>query len=292
MLGTGDCFECRHGDMRLAALCDVAFAMEKDLLIGASAEAVDRCLPGASTPAAGTAYLVRLNGVTVLVDAGAGETFDGRVYEALAKAGVAPEQIDHVLLTHLHLDHVGGLIHKGEPVFPHADVWLTEAEHAFWHDDAATAELAKRLAPNLGAEFMPTHVKIACEALAAYSGKLKFFSGDGEQEFLPGITAVPLHGHTPGHCGYVFGDGREKFFIFGDAVHVAAVQFALPEAGMIFDWDAGMAVASRRKAFAMAADSGCVLGGMHLPFPGMGTLRRDGGDGGFRFELVSLAAPE
>ncbi len=175
-------------------------------------------------------------------------------------------------------------------MFPHADVWLTEAEHAFWHDDAATAELAKRLASSLGEEFMPTHVKIAREALAAYSGKQRLFSG--EQEILPGVTVIPLHGHTPGHCGYLLGSGREKFFIFGDAVHVATVQFALPEAGMVFDWDAGMAAAARRRAFAMAADSGCLLGGMHLPFPGIGTLRRDGGDGGFRFEPIALFAPE
>ncbi len=290
MSGTGACFDCRHGDMRLAALCDVFFEMDKDLLIGASAEAIDRCLPGASTPASGTAYLVRLNDATVLVDAGAGETFDGHVREALDKAGAAPEQIDHVLLTHLHLDHAGGLIRGGEPVFPRATVWLTEAEHAFWHDDAATAELAKRLAASLGEEFIPTHVKVARDALAAYSGKLKLFSG--EREILPGVTAVPLGGHTPGHCGYVFGDGRESFFIFGDTVHVATVQFALPEAGMIFDWDAESAVASRRRAFALAADSGHILGGMHLPFPGIGTLRRDGVDGGFRFEPIPLPPPE
>ncbi len=288
MLGTGDCFDYRHGDMHIAALCDVAFAIDKDLLIGASPEAIDRRLPGASTPASGTAYLVRLNGVTVLIDAGAGETFDGHMQEALTKAGVAPEQIDHILLTHLHLDHVGGILHRGE-VFPHATIWLTEAEHAFWHDDAATAALAKRLAPNLGDDFIPTHVKVARDALSVYDGKLKLFSG--EQEIIPGVTTVPLYGHTPGHCGYLLGSGREEFFLWGDAVHVAAVQFALPEAGMIFDWDAGLAVAERRRAFDMAATNGWLSAGMHLPFPGIGTLRHDAGEGCFRFEPLSLATP-
>ena len=289
MLGTGDCFHCLHGDMHITALCDASFAMDKDLLIGAPAEAIDRCLPGATTPAAGTAYLVRLNGLTVLVDAGAGETFDGRVPEALAKAGVAPEQIDHIVLTHLHLDHVGGILHNGKPVFPHANIWLAEAEHAFWHDDAATTELAKRLAPQLGDDFIPTHVKVARAALAASNGKLKLFSG--EQEVLPGVTAVPLCGHTPGHCGYAFGSGRETFFIFGDAVHAAAVQFSLPEAGMVFDWDAGLATAARRRAFDMVADNGCLSAGMHLPFPGIGTLRHDDGEGGYCFAPISLATP-
>ncbi len=290
MPGTGDYFDYRLGDMHITALCDESFDMDKDYLIGAPAEAIDRCLPGASTTASCTAYFVRLNGVTVLVDAGAGETFDGHMQEALVKADIAPEQIDHVLITHLHLDHVGGILHNGEPVFPHAKIWLTEAEHAFWHDDAATAELAKRLAPNLGDDFIPTHVKVARDALAAYDGKLRLFSG--EQEILPGVTAIPLYGHTPGHCGYLLGGGREEFFLWGDAVHVAAVQFALPDAGMIFDWDARLAVAARRRAFAMVADNGWLSAGMHLPFPGVGTLRRDGGEHSFRFELLLLAVPD
>ena len=290
MLGTGDCFDFRLGDMRITALCDVFFEMDKDGLIGAPPEAIDRCMPGESTLVSGTAYLVRLNGVTVLVDAGSGKTFDGRARDALEKAGVAPEQINYILLTHLHLDHVGGLLHNDKPIFSNAQIWLAEAEHAFWHDDAATDELAKRLTPSLGDDFIGTHVKVAREALAAYDGTLRFFSG--EQEILPGVTAIPLYGHTPGHCGYVLGDGREKFLIFGDAVHVAPVQFALPEAGMIFDWNAGLAVAARRRAFAMAADNGWLSAGMHLPFPGMGTMRRDGGGGAFRFEPISLATPE
>ncbi len=287
MLGTGDCFDFRLGDMRITALCDEFFDIDKDSLIGAPPEAIDRCLPGESTTASGTAYLVRLNGLNVLVDAGAVAPFGGHVFDALAKTEIAPDRIDHILLTHLHLDHVGGLLHKGEAIFSRAEVWLAEAEHAFWHDDAATA---KRLASRLGDEFINTHVKVARDTLAAYDGRLRFFSG--EQEIAPGVAAIPLYGHTPGHCGYVFGDGREKFFIFGDAVHVAPVQFALPEAGMIFDWNAGLAVAARRRAFAMAADNGWLSAGMHLPFPGMGILRRDGGEGGFRFEPISLATPE
>ncbi len=286
MLGIGDCFDFRLGDMHITALCDVSFSFDKGYLIGLPAEAIDRYLPGGSAPASCTAYLVRLNGMTVLVDAGAGQIFDGRMRDALAKTAVTPEQIDHILLTHSHLDHVGGLLRDGEPIFPHAKIWLAETERAFWQDEAATAELAKRVTPILGGDFIPTHVKVARSALTAYAGQLHLFSGEGE--ILPGITAVPLFGHTPGHCGYVLGEkGKgEKFFIWGDAVHVAAVQFALPEAGMIFDWDAGMAVAARRRAFAMAAENGWLSAGMHLPFPGMGKLRRDEGQNGFYFEAI------
>ena len=287
MLGTGNCFDFHLCDMHITALCDVSFSMDKDYLIGASAEVIGRYLPSASATASCTAYLVRLNGMTVLVDAGAGEIFDGRMRDALAKASAAPEEIDHILLTHLHLDHVGGLLHGGEPIFSNAKVWLAETEHAFWHDDAATDELAKRLTPILGDDFIDTHVKVARSTLVAYDGKLHLFSG--EREILPGITPVPLYGHTPGHCGYVLGGKREKFFIWGDVVHVAAVQFALPEAGMIFDWDAGMAAAARRRVFDMATANGWLSAGMHLPFPGIGKLRRDDEENGFCFESILLA---
>jgi glyoxylase-like metal-dependent hydrolase (beta-lactamase superfamily II) len=280
MLGTGDCFDFRLGDMRITALCDLAFSLDKASLIGVPPEAVDKCMPAAEAAASGTAFLARLNGATILVDAGAGETFDGRVCDALAKASVSPEEIDHIFLTHLHLDHVGGIIRSGKPVFPRAAIWLAEAEHAFWHDDAATSELSQRLTPILGEIFIPTHVNIARTALAAYEGRVNFFSG--EQELIPGVKTVLLHGHTPGHSGYVLGgEGQEKFFIWGDAVHIAPVQFALPEAGMVFDWNAAMAVASRREAFEMAVRNNWLSAGMHLPFPAVGKLTKSGTDYSF-----------
>lgn len=284
MLGTGDCFDFRLGDMHITALCDVSFDIDKSQLIGAPAEVIDRYLPGTSAAASCTAYLVRLNGTAVLVDAGAGQIFNGHMLDALAKAAVAPDQIEHILLTHLHLDHVGGLLHDGEVVFSKAEVWLAETEHAFWRDDAATAELSKRLTPILGSDFIDTHVKVARSTLVAYDGKLHLFAE--EREILPGITTIPLYGHTPGHCGYVLGGKPENFFIWADAVHVAAVQFALPEAGMVFDWDADMAAASRRRVFDMAAAKGFLSAGMHLPFPGMGKTRRDDVENGFCFESI------
>ncbi len=114
---------------------------------------------------------------------------------------------------------------------------------------------------------------MARDALAAYSGKVRLFSG--ERELVPGVAAVPLYGHTPGHCGYMVGTGREKLFLWGDAVHVATVQFALPEAGMVFDWDAGLAVEARKRAFDAAASNEWLSAGMHLPFPGLGKVRKD-----------------
>ena len=271
----GDCFCFEHGGKRITALCDQSFDIDKRLFIGADPEAIGTCLSAASTPTSCcNAYLVETKGATILIDAGAGAVpFDGRAADALAKSGIAPERIDHILLTHLHLDHVGGLLREDAPLFPGAEVWLAAAERDFWFDDAATDEMKKRLAPSLGDDFVNTHTKIARNALAAYDGRIRVFSE--EREILPDVKPVPLHGHTPGHTGYLFGSGGEDILFWGDVVHAAAVQFSLPDAGLIFDWNAEEATAARKRAFAEAADGNWLIVGMHLPFPGVGRVRQE-----------------
>lgn len=206
----GDCFCFEHGGKRITALCDQSFDLDKGLFIGADPEAIGACLSAASTPTScGNAYLVETKDAIILIDAGAGAVpLDGRAADALAKSGIAPEQIDHILLTHLHLDHVGGLLREGAPLFPGAEVWLAAAERDFWFDDTATDEMNKRLAPSLGEDFVNTHTKIARNALAAYDGRIRVFSE--ECEIVPGVKPVPLHGHTPGHTGYLVGPEKIK----------------------------------------------------------------------------------
>lgn len=273
----GDCFRFEHGGKRITALCDQSFDLDKNLFIGADPAAIDTCLSAASTPnSGGNAYLVEAKDATILIDAGSGAVpFSGRVADALAKSGIAPERIDLILLTHLHLDHVGGLLREDAPLFPRAEVWLAETERDFWFDDAATAEMGKRLAPSLGNDFVRTHTKIARDALTAYDGRIRVFSG--EREIVPGVKPVPLHGHTPGHTGYLLGSGKDAFLFWGDVVHVAAVQFSLPDAGLAFDWNAEAATATRKRVFAEVADRNWPIAGMHLPFPGVGRVRQEAG---------------
>lgn len=277
--GAGDIFRRRLGDIEIIALCDETFDMDTGLLTEADPGAVADLLDGADTRASCNAYLVRQNGMTILVDSGAGDTFAGSLQKALTRAGVAPENIDFVLLTHLHLDHVGGLLRQGKPAFPNAEIRLAEVERDFWFDDAGLARMSERLSPRLGEEFTALHVKVAREALAAYGDRVRCFAGLGK--VLSGVEAIPLRGHTPGHTGYLFGSGKERFLAWGDMVHVAAVQFSLPDACMLFDWDARLAAGARRWAFAEAATQGWLAAGAHLPFPGLGRLWRSGDT--FRF---------
>lgn len=272
----GDCFRFEHGGRRIAALCDASFSIDKGLFVGADPEAINACLPDGAPPTSNNnVYLVETKDAIILIDAGAGALFDGRAADALEKSGIASERVDHILLTHLHLDHVGGLLREGAPLFPRAEVCLAAAERDFWFDAAATDEMAKRFAPLLGGDFVATHTKVARETLAAYDGRIRVFSGEGE--IIPGVRPVPLHGHTPGHTGFLFGSGKDAFLFWGDVVHVAAVQLSLPDAGLAFDWNAEAAMASRKKVFAEAADGNWLIAGMHLPFPGVGRVRQENG---------------
>ena len=213
------------------------------------------------------AYLVNTPDRTVLVDAGGalpGFPNLGRLGANLAAIGVEPAQVDAIALTHLHPDHIGGLIGPdGSAAFPDAEVFVSEAEHAYWHDDAIRAALPGE------AQGM---VQIARAALAAYEGRVTRFTG--EAEIVPGLAALPLGGHTPGHTGFVVSDGDERLLIWGDVVQVEPVQFARPDL-YVFEVDPEAAIATRRRIMDRVAGERTPVAGMHLLFPGFGHVARD-----------------
>ena len=136
---------------------------------------------------------------------------------ALAAAGVEPDDVDTILLTHAHVDHVGGLTLHGKPIFTKAEVMVSETEAKFWRDDAIMASAGKDAEPFFLA---------ARTALDAYAPSLKLIAAG---EVLPGITLVPLPGHTPGHSGYHVVSGGEQLLIWADITHLADVQIRKPE---------------------------------------------------------------
>jgi glyoxylase-like metal-dependent hydrolase (beta-lactamase superfamily II) len=167
----------------------------------------------------------------------------------------------------MHADHVGGLVNNGTRVFPNATIHADKREADFWlsqeNMDKAPAD-AKSSFEGAMASLLPY----------AKAGKLRTF--EKAADILPGIKAFPDHGHTPGHSGYLVESKGEKLLAWGDLVHVAAVQFAQPDVAIQFDSNTKSAVIQRKKAFADAAKQGYWVAGAHLPFPGIGHVRKEG----------------
>ena len=213
-----------------------------------------------------SAFLVQGGGRTVLIDTGAGTLFGptmGRLPANLAAAGVAPADIGTVLLTHMHGDHLGGLTHGGTAVFPNATVMAAEAERAFWLDaDPASVP-----------EGMRNTVVTAQASLAPYKDRLSTF---GTTSIAPGITPVPLPGHTPGHTGFRIGDGTDAVLIWADVIHLQDIQAPRPEIGLVFDTDPAGAIATRQRVLDMAASERMLVAGMHLHFPTFHHVARAG----------------
>ena len=211
-------------------------------------------------------YVIQGRGKTVLVDAGTGgfNGWGGRFPVALAAAGVEPDDVDTVLISHGHVDHVGGLTLHGTPIFTKAEVIVAEVEVEFWRDDAIMA--------SAGADAKP-FFDAARLAFDAYQPQLKLV---GPGEVLPGITLVPLPGHTPGHSGFRIASGADQLLIWTDITHVEDIQIPRPEVTIGFDVDQDQARATRKALFDEVATDKLAVAGMHLNMPGYLTLERRG----------------
>jgi glyoxylase-like metal-dependent hydrolase (beta-lactamase superfamily II) len=205
-------------------------------------------------------FLATLNGASVLVDAGVGPpgggSFmperQGRLPAGLEQHGLGADDIDLVVFTHLHVDHVGWAVVDGELHFPNARYVAHEAEFDYFSQpDADPLDIRDRLIDLRGA------------------GRIEVVEADGE--IHPGVAIRHLPGHTPGHCGVEVGD----VFVFGDAV-VHELQLANPDQPFFAEADPVQAAAMRRQLLPELAESGVVVGSPHLPTP-FGRIRRENG---------------
>jgi glyoxylase-like metal-dependent hydrolase (beta-lactamase superfamily II) len=215
-------------------------------------------------------FLIHSKGRLAIIDTGSGNYLmptAGFVQRNLAAAGIDPKSIDTVLLTHMHPDHSAGLTEmpSGRLLFPNAELVMHENELPHWFDDGAMSkadERSKKLFFLAGRE-----------QVAPYKNRTRLFK---QGEVFPGVTAVPSHGHTPGHTAYLIASGDDQLMIWGDTVHVPEVQTAFPEAGMGFDTDLAEAAASRKRMFDRVSADRVLVAGMHLHFPAFARLARRG----------------
>lgn len=211
---------------------------------------------------------------TVLFDVGSGPDFmpsAGSVLESLDAAGVAPEDVTHVVFTHAHPDHIWGLIDDfDEPVFYEATYLMGRTEWDYWWNPETVNTIGDaRAAFAVGAKRRMEFIEDAVEL---------FDDGD---EILPGVAALSTAGHTPGHMAFEVRSGNESALIVGDAIGNHHVAFARPEWPSGSDQDAETAIGARTMLLDRLANEQMPVVGFHLPEGGMGRVEK--ADTGYRF---------
>lgn len=266
----------RHllGDFELTVLLDGTIKLPVlKLLTGAPpqqlAAALRRGYLNETVETSVNAYLVNTGTKLVLIDAGAGGLFGfaPALLDNLRAAGYRPEQVDEIYITHLHGDHVGGVAANGQRAFPNAVLRVNRRDADFW-----LSEDNMNKAPQEMRDFF----KGAMASVKPYAEAGKFQPFEGAAELVPGVRAEPAHGHTPGHTIYHVESKGEHLVLWGDLMHVGAVQFERPRITIRFDVDSPSARAERLQAFAEAARKGWLVGVSHVSFPGLGRMRADG----------------
>jgi len=248
------------GDFEVYTLIEAERDGNTGILINASEEILSQFIPADGFRHTANAFLVKADGQNILIDAGTG--VNGIIIERIKKIGVEPEDINAVLITHLHGDHFGGLHSEGIANFPNAQIFINENELEFF---TVTN-------PNQG----------AIAALAPYESKINTFElGTYDIEIYPGFIPIAAYGHTPGHTLYQIENGNERLLIIGDLLHVALVQFAIPEISATFDVNPTEAALTRRQVLDYAARNNIPIGGMHIVYPGIGAVETD--ESGFKF---------
>ncbi|RYF19772.1 MAG: MBL fold metallo-hydrolase [Flavobacteriales bacterium] len=215
-------------------------------------------------------YLIRTGKRLILVDAGSGNLFGsqfgGALVKSLEKAGFRPEDVTDILITHIHLDHTGGLSLDGKIIFPNATIHINQKETDFWkiHEKESASD-SRGIISNRQSylNFKPY----------LHAGQVKTFKGD--TTLFPGFCTHEYSGHTAGHTMYAIESKGKKLVFWGDLIHVAAVQFSGPEILNEYDFDKVKGAAQRRKAYAQAAEAGYLVAADHISFPGIGHVRTD-----------------
>ncbi len=227
-----------------------------------------------------TPTVVNIGKELILFDTGNGahgfvpRPYGGWLAAQLGPAGLAPEQIDVVVLTHGHPDHIGGLMEAGKPLFPRARYVMGDVEYDYWSPKDLSA-------PPESTEYKTG--KLFQANVAPLASQISFLKPDGE--IVPGIRAVEAYGHTPGHLAFHIESLGKRLLLWGDCAHHEVASLARPEWHAFFDMDKEKGAATRKRIYAMAATERLPVVGYHMSFPSIGFVEKQ--NQGYRWLPVS-----
>jgi glyoxylase-like metal-dependent hydrolase (beta-lactamase superfamily II) len=228
-----------------------------------------------------TPTLIRTGDRLVLIDTGNGVQTGGgtvgRLLDSMKGAGFAPEQVDLVIISHFHGDHISGLrTPEGQPVFANAEVLVPERELSFWLDkgeESRAAESRKR--------------SFAVARRIFGTGGLRTRTYRDGEELAPGVTAVAAHGHSPGHMAFRVQSGSDGLLLLSDAAHLPFLFVRNPEWSPAADMDPQMARETRRRLLDQASADRIPVAGYHWGLPNVGHVRQAGSG----FDLIRIPWP-
>lgn len=274
--------QIRIGRFTVTALTDGYADMPYDYFPGRSASEVERAASAQFTARPSgvrflfNQYLVEDGERRILIDAGAagsiGQT--GQLPQALAALGLKPDKIDAVIVTHMHQDHMGGLVLGGKNNYPGAELYIDRRDITHWNDPA------KR---NGAPDYLQTSFRMAEEVVRLYP---RLQAIDGEREIMRGVSIVDLTGHTPGHIGVRVEDGGKSMIMVSDLIF-PVVHPAATDVFFLFEQDRAAAKAMRDRFFPRAASEGALIAATHMPFPGLGRVVADHGE--MRWQVADWA---
>lgn len=269
-------FEYKVGDITCTRLNDGVWNMEltdefvKNASLAEMQDALKRALlPTDTLGIPFTPMAVNTGSKLVMIDTGTGgkmASTAGTMAGNMTAAGIDPNDVDVVVISHFHPDHINGLTTKeGEKVYPNAELVVPMAEWLFWMDDGLMSRVP---------EGMQARVEGIQKLFGPMANEVRLI-GDGE-EVVPGIMAKSAHGHTPGHTMFHVASGDDQLMILGDLTNHPALFVRNPQWAARFDMDADAAAASRVRTLDMAASDDMLVAGYHFPFPAVGRIVKDG----------------
>lgn len=266
------------GQFEVTLFSDTEFTSSTSILLGLTPEMQKKYLNDSTFVIPINSFLLKTPSQNMLVDAGLGLKME----ENLKQANLQPSDIATILITHLHSDHIKGLLKNDTALFANAKVYLPASDTVFILND----ELMNSLPEDFKASFM-----LARKVLKVYSKQIVYFTPNEvdsvkKSQVIEGVYAIAAPGHTPGHTAFLLESDNERLLIWGDLAHCMAVQMPRPEVAVIYDDNAGMAQQSRSKLLGYVVANKLNIAGMHIASPAMGSVESDG-NGGYVFTPIT-----